>query len=230
VSRITDLSRLKQGRGSGEGAFYKPWILTRELGSLGTTANPIDYKTGRIIELLSRNEYYYWEIMRFKDDVLDIREQFPLQPLSLTMRIAEELGFNHPQFKGKPIIMTTDSLLTTADGYLARNIKLKKDLQEYRVQEKFQIEAIYWKLKKIPFKVITEDSIDKQLALNLAFINEYHDIKSVHDDFSIVKHLLSNKLLETDLSRPINLKQLMWDNQTLLQKYKQKEVSLIGCA
>jgi hypothetical protein len=134
MRRISDLSRLKQGRGSGQGAYYKPWILTNEIGSLGTAANPVDYKTGRTIELLSRNEYYYWEVMRFRDDVIDIREQYPLLPLSLTLQIAEELGVKHPQYKGIPIVMTTDFLITTDAGYLARNVKMKKDLTKTRVQ------------------------------------------------------------------------------------------------
>jgi hypothetical protein len=80
----------------------------------------------------------------------------------------------------------------------------------------------YWKIKSIPFLIITEESLDKQLALNLELINEYHNIKNAYDDFSIIKHLLSNKLLITDLTQTLNLKQLIKDNQKLLQVFKQQ--------
>ena len=228
MRRISDLSRLKQGRGSGEGASYKPWILTSEVSSYGTAANPVDYITGRTVELLSRNENYYWRIMRFKDGVIDIREQFPLLPLSLTMQIADELGFKHPRYKGQPVVMTTDFLIATKEGYLARNVKLKKDLMIHRVQEKIMIEMSYWKMKNIPFLIITEDSIDKQMALNLELINEYHNIENVHDEFSLMKYLLSNKMIVSDLSQALNLQQLIKENQSMLQSFIQKEELYIG--
>lgn len=52
--------------------------------------------------------------MEWSEQVIDIREQFPLLPLDKTLYIAQKLGIKHPTDpKNKlPIIMTTDMLLT----------------------------------------------------------------------------------------------------------------------
>lgn len=53
-------------------------------------------------------------MLEITDDVIDIREQYPLLPLKDTLEIANELGIEqpkHPQTK-EPIVMTTDFLIT----------------------------------------------------------------------------------------------------------------------
>ena len=89
------LRYLKEGRGQGEGAAYKPWICIQDFPSLGVCARPLGIKTGRVHHLLSRNEEFYFILLDTDPDVLDIREQFPLR-LTETLRLAESLGIRHP--------------------------------------------------------------------------------------------------------------------------------------
>lgn len=56
MRRKSQNGKLKEHRGTGVGADYKPWIQTGEFGSKGTTSNPIDWKTGRQVQLLSQGE------------------------------------------------------------------------------------------------------------------------------------------------------------------------------
>lgn len=65
---------LSEGRGFGEGKDYKPWILVQDFSSQGTVSRISVYKSGRIHHFMSRNELYYFYILEWSDNVLDIRE------------------------------------------------------------------------------------------------------------------------------------------------------------
>ena len=69
----SNASKIEEGRGKGSGASYKPWIQTREISSCGTCSNPKDWKTGRTVELLSQGEAYFWHILRWDDNILDVQ-------------------------------------------------------------------------------------------------------------------------------------------------------------
>lgn len=113
MKQISDQRKRQEGRGTGTEKDYKPYIQAREVNSLGTCSNPIDWKTGRTVELLSQGESALWHILRWDDDVVDIREQYPLD-LKQTFKISGKLGIQHP---GKNP-MTTDLLATMRDGRL----------------------------------------------------------------------------------------------------------------
>ena len=85
----SNASKIEEGRGKGSGASYKPWIQTREISSCGTCSNPKDWKTGRTVELLSQGEAYFWHMLRWDDNILDIREQYPLD-----LELTNEIGYS----------------------------------------------------------------------------------------------------------------------------------------
>jgi hypothetical protein len=116
------LRYLKEARGQGTGADYKPWIYIHDFPSRGVSARIPGGTTGRIHHLLSRQEEYYFYILDADPDVLDIREQFPLR-LTETMEIARRLNVKHPWKGDFPFVMTTDFLVTRPDGLHARTIK-----------------------------------------------------------------------------------------------------------
>ena len=67
MQRITEEGKIKNGRGTGTGVEYKPWIKIRELNSKGTASNIIDWKNGRQIELLSQAEVWWYYVLRWDD-------------------------------------------------------------------------------------------------------------------------------------------------------------------
>ena len=96
--------------------------------------------------------------------MLDIREQFPLLPLSETEEIAAALGYKHPRAPGGACdeVMTTDFLLTVrgsdsdpAPHLEARYVKYQKDMDNKRTCEKMQIERAFWTAYDVTFKVVT---------------------------------------------------------------------------
>ena len=177
--------KLKEGRGTGIGEYYKPWIKIQEVPSKGRSTRVKGVKVKRQYELLSDMERDFFYLLEFSDDVVDIKEQYPLLPREETMEIALELGFEHPKdpMSGEPIVMTTDFLITVKDGEsfydVARTIKSKDDLLERRINEKFEIERRYWKKRELDWAIVTENEINKIVANNISFFRAYKDIQNI---------------------------------------------------
>lgn len=185
---------LKEGRGQGIGPEYKPWIKIQDVPSLGRATRLKGIKTERQHEFLSDMERNYFYILEYSDEVVDIREQFPLLPLEETLSIADELGFEHPKNPetGEYIVMTTDFFITKANNneviQVARTIKAKDELMNKRVLEKFEIERVYWQRKNISWAIVTENEINKDIANNISFAHGYKDITEL-DCFKNIEHL-----------------------------------------
>lgn len=177
-TRKTDKWRLREGRGLGVGADYKSWLKVHEVPSKGRASRPLGWKNNRVYELLSDLEYRFFLAAQYDDDVIDIREQFPLLPIEQTKKIAEELQIIHPPKSRKDkMVMTTDFLLTLKGKpiqHKAIAIKPSEELKNPRTMEKLCIEEKYWEYKGIPFCVITEEDIDVNLAKNLELIYPYY--------------------------------------------------------
>ncbi|WML36204.1 TnsA endonuclease N-terminal domain-containing protein [Clostridium sp. OS1-26] len=191
---------LKEGRGSGKGSEYKPWIRIQDVPSLGRSTRLKGIKTGRQHEFLSDMERDCFYLLEFSDEVEDIREQFPLLPIEDTLIIAKELGVEHPKNPktGEFIVMTTDFLISinhNNETYeVARTIKPKDDLMNRRIIEKFYIEQKYWESKGINWAIVTNEEINKVIANNISFVHNYKDIKTI-DSFSNIEAMELNDLL-----------------------------------
>ena len=198
MTRITEAQKIREGRGTGFGATYKPWIKIREINSLGTASAVIDYKTGRAVQLLSQAEVYYYYLLRWNDDVLDIREQFPLE-LERSVAIAEKLGFRHP--RNKHTHMTTDLLVTHTDGRLeAYCIKVSPDtLNDERTRQKLTIEKLYWETQGVPFQFRTKDEVNEIFVRNIMDVVSCYDIDYVQTPYDFVRHRIAHKILKPDM-------------------------------
>ncbi|SHK48511.1 heteromeric transposase endonuclease subunit TnsA [Paramaledivibacter caminithermalis] len=200
-SRIEKL--IKEGRGHGIGADYKPWILIQDVPSNGRATRLKGIKTSRQHEFLSDMERDYFYIIEYSDGIIDIREQFPLLPLEETVLIAKELGIEHPKDPktGENVVMTTDFLITIKgkDGELidkARTIKQKEELWNERVLEKFEIERKYWKRHDIDWGIVTEEEIDKTFAQNISYVHSYSDLSDIDSLKGLEEDVLADLIVE----------------------------------
>lgn len=219
MAKISELGKLKEKRGTGERENYKPWIKAREINSLGTTANIVDWKHGRTIELLSAGEEWYYYLLRWDDRVADIREQYPL-PLEETVAIAHSLGVRHP--KNEKTRMTTDLLVTFEDGTLEAysvkstrkdaDINLVKNLKERetvaRTAEKLLIEKVYWNNQGVKWRLVFKDELNPIEISNIRRVVVYYDRSRVHDSISEVKHRIATKQLLVNMSEEIDFLRL----------------------
>lgn len=200
MRKITEKTKIREKRGTGTGSKYKPWIKAREVASEGTASTFTDYKHGREIQVLSQGELYYYYILRWNDDVEDIREQYPLD-LKITLEIAKQLGIKHP--KDNNTHMTTDFLITKKDGtYEAYSIKSgRKELSNIRTKEKMLIEKEYWKRLNIQFKVMYKSDINVLFVQNIMDVVKCYYLSDVHTKEDEIRYKIANKELKVRMDR-----------------------------
>lgn len=162
------------------GKLYCPFIEIQNVPSKGRSHRPFGLKSGRKQDFLSDLEFNYFLILEFTDNVIDIREQFPLE-LRETKLIAEEKGIRYPINAKTNDVMTSDFCITIKDGKNTRDIirttKYKTELLDRRVFEKFEIERVYWERHGLDWGIVTEDEVDKTFSLNVDDILDYYDLK-----------------------------------------------------
>ena len=196
----------RRGRGRGTRGGYQPWHKVQDVPSLGRSIRLQGWKTGiRPVHLLSKLELYFFYSLECNEQVVDYNEQYPLNQ-TLTLEIASTYNIPHPAAKPhslpearcrykdeededceegtrKPITMTTDFYVTISDSGKIRHAAyaLKPAAKIYgphcgRTRRKLKIEAIYWKILGIPFRIITEEKINMVLARNVEAVHSYHNL------------------------------------------------------
>ncbi|RDI37522.1 TnsA endonuclease N-terminal domain-containing protein [Falsibacillus pallidus] len=192
-------NKLKNGYGLGTGENYKPFIQAHDnkVASEGWITRHLGWKTKRIHHTLSSHERRFLYFLEWIEEVVDIREQYPLLPLSRTEEIANELGIKHANVEGTPVEMTTDFMITmkTSQGNidLVRTVKPASKLSK-RTLELFEIERRFFQEQGIDWGIITEKSMPNTLIKNIEWLYEarYLDTRP-----SVNEELIS--LIEIDL-------------------------------
>jgi hypothetical protein len=167
-----------EGRGTGEGASYKPLLTVHDVPSKGLRVRAWSAKLKRIVHLLSRLEYLFFLILEHDPAVLDVFEQYALA-LQKTKAIARRLGIAHPwDRKTRCLVpMSTDFVyLKIVDGRphrFARNLKYRRDLARQRTIEKITIEQTYWEDEPdVDYGIVTEREIPRDLVRNLEWLHD----------------------------------------------------------
>lgn len=157
---------IAEGRGTGSGKNYVPWIKIHDFSSLGRVHRRMSAKSGREVHLLSDGEDDLFLQLDASPLVVDIREQFPLCR-AVTIIIAEQLGYRHPAANGIDTVMTTDLVVTWVGGGLkAYAVKTASDLAKRSVQRKLEIERIYWTEKGVEWILFVSDEPNRNTRLN----------------------------------------------------------------
>jgi hypothetical protein len=173
---------VKEGRGQGSGAEYRPWLSVQDVSSLGRSSRIHSRKTGREHHLLSDIETAVFLLLDWSSAVTDIREQFPLER-DVTRRIAVEMGVRHPvdAQSRTDIVMTTDFLVDvqTENGtrLVARSVKPSSELNKDRTLEKQEIERRYWESDGVDWGLITGQELPPQRVKNLRWLHEMQSLE-----------------------------------------------------
>lgn len=109
--------------------------------------------------------------------------------------------------------MTTDFLLTVcssdsdpAPHLEARYVKYEKDLINKRTCEKLQIERAFWTAHNVPFKIVTERSIDLVKAKNIEKVLGYYELPAIDktdEEIAACSEALLNQLVK-DAYQPLD--------------------------
>ncbi|WP_026959406.1 heteromeric transposase endonuclease subunit TnsA [Aliagarivorans taiwanensis] len=163
---------IKQGRGQGRGADYKPWITVRDVPSDGRSHRTFGHKTQRTHHLLSDLELAVFLMLEWHRDTQDIREQFPLDR-EVTRVLAADAGIRHPKSGQILNVMSSDFLVNTRDAQqpkFALQAKYSKFLADAATVEKLELERRYWEEKSIPWMIVTEKEIPKVVFSNILWL------------------------------------------------------------
>lgn len=180
-----DIDRyIKEGYGQGEGSQYSPWLRVQDVPSKGRSRKVQGKKVNRIHHLLSDVEYACFLALEFSEQVVDIREQFPLFPTEQAIDIAKQLGIRYPRYRDTQLnfVMTTDFLVTieAPDGtrhLAARPVKTEADLlpsnKLQRTIEKLELEKALLHAQGVrDWKLVTEKTIGATLTENLIWLRK----------------------------------------------------------
>ena len=198
LETFADFERaLKNGYGKGEAKDYKPWIRVQDVSSHGNSAKIQGMKSGREHHLLSEQESSFFYLAEYCDSIVDIREQFPLLPLDLSVKIAKNLDIKHPQH---PIskaynVMTIDFMLTRTDGqntwHEAVSVKpldafLQSNKKRQRMTEKLEIERIWCELLGIPFHIFSITDENRIQSQNIQWLTSSSRRGECFDDDNLL--------------------------------------------
>lgn len=171
--------RLQEQRGQGKGSAYKPWLTIQDVPSQGLSHRIKGWTTGRVHHLLSNLERDVFYLLDWSEQVLDIREQYPLLPLEETEAIAAQIGIRHPvdPRTRHTVVMTTDFLLDVLVGNTtaqqARSVKPAEQLSKPRTLEKLEIERRYWQVRGVDWGIVTEYEIPTPQTDTLRLLHGY---------------------------------------------------------
>lgn len=179
IEKDEDYDRmLRNGRGLGEGATYKPFIRVSDFGSKGRSSKLPGVFFSRSHHLLSDVETLFHPFLEYDDSVTDIREQFPLLPRKLCIDVARFLGIRYPRVPRTKVdlVLTIDSLATRIIDdkpcYTAYSVKRSADLRNKRTLEKLEIERACSEILGFRWLLITERNINPVVADNLAWASD----------------------------------------------------------
>ncbi|MCK9218364.1 MAG: TnsA endonuclease C-terminal domain-containing protein [Firmicutes bacterium] len=164
---------LSENRGAGEFASYKPWLTIQDFPSRGRVTRVKGWKTNRIHHFFSDLQTKCFYAFEWDDEVLDIREHYPLLDLREVVKDNKDLKQEFFSNKEPPYILTTTFLLTTkGNRYIARSVSPAADLGKKSVSDRLEIERRYWQAKQIDFGIITQKDIPNRLVKNVEWIHQ----------------------------------------------------------
>jgi hypothetical protein len=166
---------IAEGRGTGQGADYKPWISVQDISSLGESRRVPGLKIDREHQLLSNVEWHLFLLLEWSTDIVDIREQFPLDR-DLTQEIAATLGIRHPFYPGTnvPTVMTVDMLVTRMHGgkeaLEAYDAKRSEEAEDENSLAKLEITRYYLENSGIPHHLVFHSALPQPEVTNIELI------------------------------------------------------------
>lgn len=174
---------VSEGRGQNTGSAYRPWLEIRDLPSRGRSHRIYGIKTRRVHHLLSDGEFKCFLKFEADKNVIDIREQFPLDRLQ-TYKVAREQRCKHPvTLDGTPYVMTVDFVVTTSTGGAMKHVpftfKYDFDTVTPRERQLLDIAAEFWRRQGCELQFIDRTFFDETLVINYDAVRSRFDIASM---------------------------------------------------
>lgn len=167
-------SRIRRGRGVGQGKQYVPWLKVRDVPSRGTSSIPAGITINRSHHLLSELEAIYFYLTERKATTVDIREQWPILHIDRTIELSLQFGVRH-RYKGPcPDPYTIDFLVTECIAgelrYRAASVKTPQDAKDPEIRLRLAIEHAWCSEQGIPWTLVDTTTFSKTMLATLRFM------------------------------------------------------------
>ena len=189
---------------------YEAELKARSTYGNGTRANPVDWIDHRQVECLSQGEKMVYMYLRWDDEVKEIRTQVRMN-MDIVKEIVNKYKFPYPGNN-----LTTDFLVTYKDDtHRAFSVKNSEDdISEQndpdgRIVRRQIIEAVYWEMQNIPWRLILKSNLDRTFINNIRIVTRFYDLSSVWDQKSLIAYLIARKIIKVDMYKPINFPELV---------------------
>lgn len=162
----------REGRGKGEGSDYQPWIKVQDFPSKGTSNRVWGLKTHRDHHLLSNVELKIFTWLEYAPNVLDIREQYPLDR-DVTRELAAANQIRHPHYPGTtvPAVMTIDFLVTLflngQPALMGVNGKSDTEAENEESIAKLELQRLYFSYMDVPHHIVFDSRIPDRKIKNI---------------------------------------------------------------
>lgn len=181
---------LKEGRGLGNYAEYKPWLTIQDMPSMGRVTRVYGYTTKRVHHFFSDIQTRYFYLLEYSPHVIDIKEHYPLLDAQEILKNQDVEIEKHVGDDETPYVFTTTFLIKakTKDGIreYARAVKAYEKLETKNVIDRFEIERRYWEVKGVDWGIVTNREIPKVMAKNIEWLHpalelEKHEVFDSED-------------------------------------------------
>lgn len=179
ITENTIKRRKSQERGLGRLGDYKPWNTIQDTASKSLVTRVKGWKTGRIHQILSQLQLQFFYLLEWSSQVIDIREQYPLDQAE-TAAIADEMGnkklaeqIRSGNYICLDFLITINSVFGTKE--IARTVVNSKVLTYKNLIEKLEIQRRYWAFRNINWGIVTEKEIDLAVVKNIEWVHASRD-------------------------------------------------------
>lgn len=182
-STQADIEKALRKVSLSHGADFRSGTSIRAFRSRGVCNRVSDLRSGRVQELFSDGEYWFQEYIAFDHRIVYADEQWPILPISDTVAVAAELGFDHPRLApGVNKEVRTDMLLGIrhAPGARVTEVVLEvkdspahyegEDRARARAREKRTIVDIWCKANGKKFLVLFKSDVPSVQRKNLGWL------------------------------------------------------------
>lgn len=225
MSKKSEQQRRKENRSRGRGIYYEAFHKANESRSSGESSIIFDPIAGRQVHTLSRGETDCFWLLRWRDDVNEIREQYeiPLNEINdLKRELNDELG--RKVFHPTNDAMTTDFLVDFKDGrQIAISLKGESEVfaesksecqrEEYeKLIRRIYVEKVYWERRGVAFFLVTSDRLNHTLSSNIQLVMHYYNPIWVTTREHKLMYLIARKII------PINFEDEKFDVRRYIEK------------
>ncbi|MCD9186293.1 MAG: TnsA endonuclease N-terminal domain-containing protein [Pyrinomonadaceae bacterium] len=179
ITANTIKRKKSQQLGLGRLSDYSPWNTIQDSASNSLVTRIKGWKTGRIHQILSQLQLQFFYLLEWSPQVIDIREQFPLDQAE-TAALAGEVGnaklveqINAGNFLCLDFLVTVKNGIGTRE--IARTVINSKSLTNKNLIEKLEIQRQYWAFRNTDWGIVTEKEIEPTIVKNIEWVHSSLD-------------------------------------------------------